>query len=73
MKSILWVMDAGTAYDLWERFIYKEALSEEERLAICVEFVKAGRIQALGADLTKEEMASELCKHYSVLTVKKNG
>lgn len=69
---IAFLMTAETACDIFDDFLMKEAISEEERVAIITKYVETGKVQAVSGSTTKEQLIAELSKHYSVLDVKRN-
>lgn len=71
-KTVAWTMTADTAMEFFKRCQERNAVTEEERVAILVELSKEGQMTSVTVtNKTREKYIEDKAKHFKILRVRK--
>lgn len=61
--NYVWLLNAETAMEFFDRCLRKEAITEDEKAEVMMEMYREGLIECLGhTTMTKDELADALSK-----------
>lgn len=70
MMGLFVFPNAAYACEFWEAVIYKEAITEKERIEIAVQFVRDGKAELAGFNGTEAELVETISKAFKVMQIK---